>query len=109
MVGPLVEHPWPAFAETPVAAFVEGDIDHWANGLTKKTAELKIQNTIIVPDEDCFLQNATGIAHRHALANSQVFQVRRVHTSTSTKTAHFMLQTADYEARAATKAPSGAQ
>jgi hypothetical protein len=67
-----------AFAESPVAALVEGDVKHRANLLTKKSAKLKIQNTIIVPDEDRFVQNATGIAHRHTLANSQIFPLHRV-------------------------------
>jgi hypothetical protein len=95
-----------AFAESPVAGLVEGDIKHRANLLTKKSAKLKIQNTIIVPDEGRFLQNATGIAHRHTLANSQIFPLHRVHTATSL-IAHLTLQAADYVTRAARSA-SGA-
>ena len=76
-----VEHSGPPRAKSPAAACVEGDIDHSANGLTKKTAELKIQNTIVISEEDRFLQNPTGITHRDPLPDSQVFQVRRIHTA----------------------------
>jgi hypothetical protein len=90
----IIEHSRLALAETPVAAPIEEGIEHWANGLTEEFAEVKIQNTTVVPDEGGFLQNPTGIPHRHALADSQVFQVRRHHTATSL-IAHLTLQTAD--------------
>jgi hypothetical protein len=86
VVGPSGEHPRQARTEPPFAVLVGEDAEHRTNGVAKKFAELKIKKAMVVTDEDCLLQNSARVAHGHALASSQVFQVRRLHTATAWNT-----------------------